>query len=58
MCEFKIINRKDGSLIGEEISYKAKEIGTIPYEVMTGIGKRVSRVYIKNGKVVKIKSLE
>lgn len=46
------------TLIGDDISRKAEEIGTIPYEVMTGIGRRVTRCYIKDGKVVKIKSLE
>jgi len=46
------------TLIGKDISKKADEIGTIPYEIMTGIGRRVSKFYIKNGKVIKIKSLE
>jgi len=46
------------TLIGKDISVKAEEIGTIPYEIMTGVGRRVSKFYIKGGKVVKIKSLE
>ena len=32
-------------------------IGTINYEVVCGIGKRVPRVYIKNNSVVKIVAL-
>ena len=31
----------------------AKEIGTISYEVLCMVSKRVPRVYIKNGKVQK-----
>ena len=31
----------------------AKEIGTISYEVLCMISKRVPRVYIKNGKIQK-----
>lgn len=45
------------TLIGSDIAAKAEEIGTIPYEIMTGVGRRVSRCYIKGGKIVKIKSL-
>ncbi|HHY64574.1 MAG TPA: alanine racemase, partial [Clostridiaceae bacterium] len=29
-------------------------MGTIPYEVVCIIGKRVPRVYIKNGRIVNI----
>lgn len=46
------------TLIGKDISSKAESIGTIPYEIMTGFGRRVSKFYIKDGKVIKIKSLE
>lgn len=51
-----IIMGKDGE---EEISADeiAKKCGTINYEIVTRIGKRVPRVYIKNGEVIKIKTL-
>ncbi|MDI6860807.1 MAG: alanine racemase [Caldisericia bacterium] len=51
-----IIMGKDGK---EEISADdiAKKCNTINYEIVTRIGKRVPRVYIKNGEVVKIKTL-
>ncbi len=34
-----------------------KKCKTINYEIVTRIGKRVPRVYIKNGEVIKIKTL-
>ncbi|MGH4140326.1 alanine racemase [Clostridium sp.] len=49
-------------LIGEEGKNKftadtvAKLIGTINYEIVCMVGKRVPRVYIKEGKVVKIRN--
>ena len=49
-------------LIGEDENNKftadtvAELIGTINYEVVCMIGKRVPRVYIKEGKVVKIRN--
>lgn len=48
-------------LLGEDrVKYDAddmaKDIGTISYEVLTMISKRVPRVYIKGGKVVKIRN--
>lgn len=46
------------TLIGEDISHKAEKACTIPYEIMTGVGRRVSRFYIKDNKLTKIKSLE
>lgn len=36
----------------ENYNEKAKEIGTISYEIVTSISTRVERVYIKNNKVV------
>jgi alanine racemase len=48
-------------LIGEHTNNKfnaddvAKLLGTIKYEIVCMIGKRVPRVYIKDGKVVKIR---
>lgn len=46
-----------GSQGGSSISFEelAGLLGTINYEVVTMIGKRVPRVYIRNGDVVKIK---
>ena len=45
--------------LGEEVTIfwdnyneKAKDIGTISYEIVTAISTRVERVYIKNGIVV------
>ena len=32
----------------------ADAVGTIPYEILTGISRRVPRVYIEGGKIVKI----
>ncbi len=46
------------TLIGEDIIQKAECLGTIPYEIMTGLGRRVTKFYIKNGEVVKVKSLQ
>ncbi len=46
------------TLIGEDIMEKSEVAGTIPYELMTNLGRRVSRFYIKNGKVDKVKTLE
>lgn len=42
---------KDGIPHIDEV---AKKIGTVNYEVVCMIGRRIPRVYIKNGKVVKI----
>jgi len=43
----------------EEVSADeiAKKCRTINYEIVTRIGKRMPKVYIKNGEVIKIKSL-
>lgn len=57
MCMVKIPRELEGrineglevTLLGEDISEKAQSIQTIPYELMTGIGKRVTKRYIKNG---------
>ena len=46
------------TIIGKDILKKAECIGTIPYEIMIGLGRRVARFYIKNGKVLKFKSLQ
>ncbi|WP_319371211.1 alanine racemase [uncultured Ilyobacter sp.] len=46
------------TIIGKNILKKAECIGTIPYEIMIGLGRRVTRFYIKNGKVLKLKSLQ
>jgi len=46
------------TIIGKDILKKAECIGTIPYEIMIGLGRRVARFYIKNGKVLKLKSLQ
>ena len=48
-------------LLGEDgVKYDADDmaddIGTISYEVLTMISKRVPRVYTKGGKVVKIRN--
>ncbi|MGE4283101.1 MAG: alanine racemase [Clostridia bacterium] len=50
--EVVIFGRKNGMEISiEEI---AKKLGTISYEVVCMVGKRVPRVYIKNGEIVNI----
>lgn len=51
-----IIMGRDGKeeITADEIAKKCK---TINYEIVTRIGKRVPRVYIKNGEVIKIKTL-
>lgn len=51
-----IILGKDNKeeITADEIAKKCK---TINYEIVTRIGKRVPRVYIKNGEVIKIKTL-
>jgi len=49
-------------LMGEDENNKftadtiAELIGTINYEIVCMVGKRVPRVYIKDGKVVKIRN--
>jgi alanine racemase len=35
----------------------ARIIGTINYEVVCGVSRRVPRVYIRDGKIVKVKNL-
>jgi alanine racemase len=47
------------TIFGEESSVEelAQKIGTISYEILTNINNRVPRMYIKNGKNIKIKSL-
>lgn len=42
---------KDGGVTADEL---ARIVGTIPYEIVCGISKRVPRIYIKNGKIIKI----
>lgn len=42
---------KNGEVTADEI---ARIVGTIPYEIVCGISKRVPRIYIKNGKIIKI----
>jgi len=42
---------ESGGVTADEV---AKIMGTIAYEVVCGISKRVPRVYIKNGKIIKI----
>ncbi len=51
-----IIMGRDGNeeITADEIAKKCK---TINYEIVTRIGKRVPRVYIRNGEVIKIKTL-
>jgi alanine racemase len=51
-----IIMGKEGKeeITADEI---AKKCNTINYEIVTRIGKRVPRVYIRNGEVIKIKTL-
>lgn len=46
-------------IFGEEMLVEdiAAKIGTISYEILTNINNRVPRLYFKNGKIVKIKSL-
>lgn len=39
-------------VFGDNYNQKAKEIGTISYEILTSIQARVERVYIKEGKIV------
>ena len=42
----------------EEISVLelAQKAGTIPYEILCGIGRRVPRIYVKNGAITSIKA--
>lgn len=40
------------TIFGDNYNEKAKEIGTISYEIVTAISTRVERVYIKNGAIV------
>lgn len=42
----------DEVLIYPDIYKEAKKIDTISYELMTSVGLRVPRVYIKNGKII------
>lgn len=46
-------------IFGEDSTVEelAQKIGTISYELLTNINNRVPRMYIKNGKNIKIKSL-
>ncbi|ADL08644.1 alanine racemase [Thermosediminibacter oceani] len=44
---------ENGGVTADEI---AKIVGTIPYEIVCGISKRVPRIYIKDGKIIKIKN--
>jgi len=48
-----------GSQGGEYISIHelARWAGTIPYEILTGINKRVPRIFLRNGKVETFRSL-
>lgn len=50
---------EEAVIFGEELLVEeiASMIGTISYEILTNINNRVPRLYIKNGKFVKIKSL-
>ena len=50
---------EEAVIFGEELLVEeiASSIGTISYEILTNINNRVPRIYIKNGKFVKIKSL-
>lgn len=43
-----------GMISVEEMADKAE---TIPYEILTCINKRVPRIYIKNGRIIEMKSL-
>lgn len=43
-----------GMISVEEMAEKA---GTIPYEILTCINKRVPRIYIKNSRIIEMKSL-
>ncbi len=47
------------SIIDDEISADelATKVGTIPYEILTSINVRVPRLYMKNGEVVREKTL-
>ncbi|NLC11069.1 MAG: alanine racemase, partial [Firmicutes bacterium] len=47
-----------GTQGGETISVEevAKQLGTISYEVLCAVGKRIPRAYIRNGKLVKVLS--
>lgn len=40
------------TIFGDNYNKKAKDIGTISYEIVTAISTRVERVYIKNGVVI------
>ena len=42
-------------LFGEHVSIveRAKELGTITYELLTGLTDRISRAYVENGEIVK-----
>jgi alanine racemase len=52
--EVILMGEKDGlKFDAEDI---ARILGTISYEVLCMVSKRVPRVYVKNGKVVKVKN--
>lgn len=52
--EVILIGEKDGVELNAE--HIAEMLGTISYEVICMITKRVPRVYIKNGEVVKVRN--
>ena len=47
-------DKKDNCKTADEV---AESVGSIGYELTCGINRRVPRVYIKNGKVIKIKGV-
>jgi alanine racemase len=50
--EVVLFGKQDGNFI--HIDELANKLGTINYEIVCMIGKRVPRVYIKDGKIVDV----
>jgi alanine racemase len=50
--EVVIIGKQNGAEI--TVHDVAAQIGTIPYEILCGLGKRVPKIYIKGGEIVGI----
>ena len=48
------VNIDDEVIIYSDIYKEANKVNTITYELLTDIGMRIPRVYIKNGKIIDI----
>jgi len=59
--EVVLFGAQAGDASGEEIALPLEEVAegsaTIPYEIMCTIGKRVTRIYVRGGRPVKLTSL-